>query len=176
MERNTVLLVNEHDEELMEMDKLDAHRQGLLHRAFSIFIFNNRGQLLLQQRAPHKYHGGSLWTNTCCSHPQLGECVVDSARQRLEFEMGLSADLEQIYFFIYHSPVENGLVEHELDHVLVGFSDISPQPNPDEVNDFKWMDPDEIEIWMLNRPQDFTVWFKEAFPVLMKTLSVKLLQ
>lgn len=176
MERNTVLLVNEHDEELMEMDKLDAHRQGLLHRAFSIFIFNNSGQLLLQQRAPHKYHGGSLWTNTCCSHPQLGECVVDSARQRLEFEMGLSADLEQIYSFIYHSPVENGLVEHELDHVLVGFSDICPQPNPDEVNDFKWMDPGEIEIWMLHRPQDFTVWFKEAFPVLMKTLSVKLLQ
>lgn len=174
MERNTVLLVNERDEELIEMDKLDAHRQGLLHRAFSIFVFNSMGQLLLQQRAPHKYHGGSLWTNTCCSHPQLGERVVDSALERLAFEMGFSTELEQIYSFIYHSPVENGLVEHELDHVLVGFSDTIPRPNPDEVNDFKWMDTDEIEIWMQSRPQDFTVWFKEAFPVLMKTLAKEL--
>src|SRR5690606_10801431 len=144
MERNKVILVDVDDNAIGEMEKLLAHQQGELHRAFSVFIFNAKGELLLQQRAKHKYHGGGLWTNTCCSHPQWGEDVDSSALERLNYEMGLKSNLELVYSFIYYTTVENNLTEHELDHVFVGYSDQNPLPNDDEVQDYKWMNPTEI--------------------------------
>lgn len=167
MERNKVVLVDREDNAIGEMEKLLAHQQGELHRAFSVFIFNAKGELLLQQRAKHKYHGGGLWTNTCCSHPQWGEDVGSSAVERLNYEMGLESDLELVYSFIYHTPVENNLTEHELDYVFIGYSDQNPLPNDDEVQDYKWMNPTEILSDINKHPSHYTVWFKRAFPELL---------
>jgi len=122
MERNNVVLVDENDNAIGEMEKLTAHKQGQLHRAFSVFIFNDKGELLLQQRASHKYHGAGLWTNTCCSHPQSGEDVGSSAQERLNYEMGLKCDLKFVDSFIYNEQVENNLIEHELNYVFIGYS------------------------------------------------------
>ena len=117
MDRNKVVLVDEQDHALGEMDKMEAHEKGMLHRAFSIFIFNSERQMLIHQRAQHKYHGGGLWTNACCSHPQWGEEIKASASQRLAYEMGLKCDIDHLFSFMYHTPVENNLIEHEYDHV-----------------------------------------------------------
>lgn len=170
MERNNVVLVDENDNAIAEMEKLVAHEQGWLHRAFSVFIFNGKGELLLQQRARHKYHGASLWTNTCCSHPQWGEDVALSAEERLNYEMGLKCDLKLIYSFIYNEQVENNLTEHELDYVFVGYSDQSPVLNRDEAQDYKWMNADEIILDIKNNPSHYTVWFKQAFPELLSKI------
>ncbi len=167
MERNKVILVDKNDNPLGEMEKLDAHIQGKLHRAFSVFIFNDKGELLLQQRASHKYHGGGLWTNTCCSHPQPEDKdTKSSAVQRLHDEMGLLCDLEWIYSFIYNEAVENNLIEHELDHVFIGYINATPTINTDEVQDFKWMGITEILSDIKDNPTHYTVWFKQAFPEL----------
>lgn len=171
MERNNVVLVDENDHAIAEMEKLVAHEQGCLHRAFSVFVFNNKGELLLQQRASHKYHGAGLWTNTCCSHPQWGETVVLSAQERLNYEMGLKCDLILVYSFIYNERVENNLTEHELDYVFVGYSDQNPVLNKDEVQDYKWMDSDEILSDIKNNPSHYTVWFKQAFPELLSKIN-----
>lgn len=171
MERNKVVLVDENDNAVAEMEKLAAHEQGYLHRAFSVFIFNDQGELLLQQRANHKYHGAGLWTNTCCSHPQLGENVALSAQERLNYEMGIECDLKLVYTFIYNEPVENNLIEHELDYVFVGYSDQSPALNIDEVQDYKWMNEEQILSDIRNNPSLYTVWFKRAFQELLTKIN-----
>lgn len=164
MERNNVVLVDEQDRELGVMDKMEAHQQGILHRAFSVFIFNSTGQLLIHQRANHKYHGGGLWTNACCSHPQWGDDLVESAQQRLQFEMGLTCALKKVFSFVYHTPVENNLIEHEYDHVFVGFTEVEPVPNPDEVQAYQWIDRADLMQQIADQPEKFTYWFRMALP------------
>lgn len=171
MERNNVVLVDENDNAIAEMEKLVAHEQGCLHRAFSVFVFNGKGELLLQQRANHKYHGAGLWTNTCCSHPQWGETVVLSAEERLNYEMGMQCDLKLVYSFIYNERVENNLTEHELDYIFVGYSDQNPVLNRDEVQDYKWINADKIISDIKNNPSRYTVWFKQAFPELLSKIN-----
>lgn len=164
MERNKVILVDENDSVLGEMDKIEAHKQGHLHRAFSVFIFNNKGELLLQQRAEQKYHGAGLWTNTCCSHPQPGEDVLTSAEERLNHEMGLQSTLKFSHAFVYKSEVENNLIEHEYDHVFTGYIAGEPNINKDEVQDYNWMSLSEILEDIKNSPEIYTSWFKIALP------------
>ena len=171
MERNNVVLVDEKDNALAVMEKLAAHEQGQLHRAFSVFIFNDKGELLLQQRADHKYHGGGLWTNTCCSHPQWEEDVSSAAVERLYYEMGMKSQLKLIYSFIYKERVENNLIEHELDYVFVGYANEKPVINPDEVKAYKWARPDQILAAIKAQPMEYTVWFRQAFPELMKKIN-----
>lgn len=164
MERNKVVLVDELDHALGEMDKMEAHINGSLHRAFSVFLFNSKGQMLIHQRALQKYHGGGLWTNACCSHPQWDEDIQKSAEQRLQFEMGIKCQLKKVFSFVYHTKVENDLIEHEYDHVLVGYSDAKPILNTDEVRDYKWMDSLELLRKIVEQPDIFTYWFRMALP------------
>ncbi|MGI6516759.1 MAG: isopentenyl-diphosphate Delta-isomerase [Fermentimonas caenicola] len=171
MERNKVVLVDIKDNTIGEMEKLLAHQRGELHRAFSVFIFNDKGELLLQQRAVNKYHGDGLWTNTCCSHPQLGEDVTASAMERLYDEMGIQCHLKPVYSFIYNEPVENNLIEHELDYVFVGRTNQHPVLNKDEVKDYKWMPTDEILSDIDQNPSHYTVWFKRIFPELLSRIN-----
>ncbi len=159
-----VVLVNSIDEAIGVMDKMKAHELGLLHRAFSIFVFNSRGELLLHQRAAHKYHSGGLWTNTCCSHPLPDEDVLLAANRRLHEEMGLKCDLKKLFSFIYRADVGNGLIEHELDHVFFGETKNQPSPNPEEVSDFRWMDISELNEQLESSPEDYTVWFRMVWP------------
>jgi isopentenyl-diphosphate delta-isomerase len=159
-----VVLVNEQDEPLGTMEKMEAHRKGLLHRAFSVFIFNNKGEMLLQQRARNKYHSGGLWTNACCSHPAPGEEVGKAAARRLKEEMGFSVSLEKIFDFTYRSEMENGLTEHEFDHVFAGFYDGPITPDKDEVQDYCYKSMDAIRQHLQSHPQQFTAWFHIAFP------------
>ncbi|MBE8721138.1 isopentenyl-diphosphate Delta-isomerase [Sphingobacterium pedocola] len=162
MERNSVVLVDREDAALGEMDKMEAHRLGVLHRAFSIFIFNGNGDMLIHQRAKGKYHGAGLWTNACCSHPQWDEDIAESAKERLVFEMGLSCSLEKAFSFIYNIPVENNLIEHEYDHVFYGYTDVQPDPNPAEIQNYRWISLGQLEQEVDAQPQDFTYWFKMA--------------
>ena len=157
-----VILVDEGDRETGSMEKMAAHRKGLLHRAFSVFIFNSRGQMLLQQRALHKYHSAGLFTNTCCSHPRPGEETAAAASRRLKEEMGLDAKLEHKGHFIYRTEFQNGLTEHELDHVFTGLSDEQPVINPDEVASYRWMDLPEIKKEISQEPEKYTSWFRIA--------------
>jgi isopentenyl-diphosphate delta-isomerase len=170
MERNKVVLVDEKDQVLGEMDKMEAHEKGILHRAFSIFIFNSKGQMLIHQRANEKYHGGGLWTNACCSHPQWDEDIKESAEQRLQFEMGLQCDLKKVFAFVYHTPVENDLIEHEYDHVLVGYTNQQPIPNPIEVQAYRWIDKLELLQKIKYQPDDFTYWFRMALPQIIRQI------
>lgn len=155
-----VQLVDEQDHELGIMEKLAAHEQAKLHRALSVFVFNTNGDMLLQQRAAGKYHSADLWTNTCCTHPMPNEPVLDAAHRRLQEEMGMDCVLEHQFNFLYQADMGNGLVEHEYDHIFFGASDQLPQPNPDEVQAFKYMSFDEIKAKMLEHPEQFTAWFK----------------
>ncbi len=157
-----VILVDKYDHALGEMEKMEAHEKGILHRAFSIFIFNAKGELLLQQRAKKKYHGGGLWTNSCCSHPQWNEDIKESAVRRLQFEMGLLCELQHAFSFIYHTPVENGLIEHEYDHVYIGYSNENPIVNVEEVENFKWISMTQLKKDMNAFPEQFTFWFKQC--------------
>lgn len=157
-----VILVDEKDNELGSMEKLEAHKKGLLHRAFSIFIFNDDGELLLQQRALTKYHSAGLWTNTCCSHPKPGEDLLSAANRRLIEEMGFSTSLSIKTSFIYKVEFENNLFEHEFDYILIGNYNKQPQVNKSEVKNYKWLKLDEIKILIKNKPYDFTSWFKIA--------------
>lgn len=157
-----VILVDEQDLEVGEMEKLEAHEKGVLHRAFSVFIFNEKGQMLLQQRAFHKYHSGGLWTNACCSHPAPGESVEVAAVRRLQFEMGMQAsDLHIADKFLYRAEFENGLTEHELDYVLIGMAETDPVINPDEVHAFAWHSMAELTQDVENNPEKYTYWFRE---------------
>lgn len=158
-----VILVDEQDNELGLMEKIEAHEKGVLHRAFSVFILNSKNQLLLQQRALHKYHSGGLWTNTCCSHPRQGESNVEAAHRRLQEEMGMVAPLEKLLHFVYRAEFDNGMIEHELDHVFVGKSEENPKINPEEVEAYKWIDLDELKEDIENTPEIYTEWFKIIF-------------
>lgn len=162
MAQEEVILVNGQDEQTGVMEKLEAHRRALLHRAFSVFIFNDKGQMLLQQRALNKYHSPGLWTNACCSHPRPGEDTLAAAHRRLREEMGLDAELNSLGSFIYRAEFGNGLTEHEFDHVFSGKTERQPVINPDEVNDYSWQDTDQIKARMASHPEEFTVWFRIA--------------
>lgn len=158
-----VILVNSNDEEIGSMEKLEAHQKGILHRAFSVFIFNNKHELLLQKRALDKYHSGGLWTNTCCSHPSPGEGVLAAAKRRLIEEMGIRTPLEIISSFIYKTEFENGLIEHEFDHMLVGRYNDEVEVNPMEVMDYKWINITNLNEEVSKHPDEFTVWFLKIY-------------
>jgi len=158
-----VVLVDELDNELGVMEKILAHQKALLHRAFSIFIFNERGQLLLQQRALSKYHSPGLWTNTCCSHPRPNESTYDAANRRLAEEMGFECELSYQFNFIYKAELDQGLTEHEFDHVFFGMYNGEVKPNPDEVLSFKFVDVQDVLSDMDINPNLYTVWFKIIF-------------
>jgi isopentenyl-diphosphate Delta-isomerase len=168
MDVQQVILVTEKDEAVGTMEKMEAHRRGLLHRAFSVFIFDTEGKMLLQQRAQEKYHGAGLWTNACCSHPFPGEPVEIAAARRLGEELGFSTPLQKIFSFVYHAPVENGLIEHEYDHVFSGRYEGLVHPNPAEVSTFGFKSMDDIKDWITREPAAFTSWFKIAFPEIQK--------
>ena len=163
MAQEKVILVNEKDEPIGLMEKIEAHEKALLHRAFSVFVFNNRNELMIQQRAHSKYHSPGLWTNTCCSHQREGESNVEAGKRRLHEEMGFSTDLKDTISFIYKAPFDNGLTEHEFDHILVGNFEGEPNLNPDEVAEWKWMSLDAIEADMKENPTIYTEWFKIIF-------------
>lgn len=163
MKEENVILVNESDEPIGVMPKMEAHQKAVLHRAFSVFIFNSEGKLMLQQRALHKYHSPGLWTNTCCSHQRLGESNLEAGNRRLFEEMGMEVDLEELFSFIYKAPFDNGLTEHELDHVMIGYSEQSPVINKEEVEDWKWMGMDDIKTDISTQPEAYTAWFKIIF-------------
>ena len=158
-----VILVDENDNQIGVMPKMEAHEKAVLHRAFSVFIFNNKGELMLQQRAAHKYHSPLLWTNTCCSHQRNGESNLEAGKRRLQEEMGFTADLKEIFSFIYKAPFDNGLTEHELDHVMVGYYEDAPNINKEEVDDYKWMLLDDVKSDMAKNPSEYTEWFKIIF-------------
>ncbi len=159
-----VVLVNEKDEVIGTMEKMEAHRTGVLHRAFSVFLFNAKGEMLLQQRAPEKYHSGGLWTNACCSHPFPEENPVDAGKRRLQDELGFSTEIQPAFQFVYKAYFENGLTEYEYDHVLIGEYNGEIHPNPLEVSDIKYLSLQEIESELLTRPKEYTAWFHLAFP------------
>jgi isopentenyl-diphosphate delta-isomerase len=161
-----VILVNEKDEMTGTMEKMEAHQKAMLHRAFSVFIFNSKGEMLLQQRASAKYHSPDLWSNACCSHPMPGEKTIDAAHRRLREELGFDTLLEHSFSFIYQTPFDNGLTEHEFDHVFVGNFDGIIKPDADEVKDFCYMGMDAIRNSMEVHPHKFTTWFRIAFPKL----------
>lgn len=155
-----VVLVDKHDQPMGTMEKMEAHRRGILHRAFSVLLFNSRGDLLLQKRAQTKYHSGGLWTNTCCSHPLPGEDVAAAARRKLVQEMGIVAQPRVAFSFIYQASFDNGLHEHELDHVLIDVFDGEPRLNPEEAEDWKWMSVDHLVKDIDCTPHHYTAWFK----------------
>ena len=163
MDEEEVILVNKKDIQLGLMPKMEAHRKGVLHRAFSVFIFKSSRELLIQKRSSQKYHSPGLWTNTCCSHQRDGESTIDAANRRLNEEMGLNADLKEIFSFIYKANLKNGLIEHEFDHVLVGYTDLSPIINIKEVEDWKWIDLSILEHDIDKNPNIYTEWFKIIF-------------
>lgn len=161
-----VILVNEQDEQTGTIEKMEAHRKALLHRAFSVFIFNEKGEMLLQQRALGKYHSPGLWTNACCSHPRPGELVEEAAGRRLKEEMGIDVKIEKIFDFIYKTEFDNGLTEFEFDHVYTGTYSGNLQPDKQEVKDYCFRSVADIEEDLKNRPEKYTSWFKIALPLL----------
>jgi len=160
MIKDFVVLVNENDEKIGLMPKMEAHEKGLLHRAFSVFIFNRNKELMLQKRSLKKYHSPGLWTNTCCSHQRDGESNINAGMRRLKEEMGFSSELREINSFIYKVKFDNGLIEHELDYILVGEYENDVEPNSQEVDDWKWIDLDEINDNIKTNPEEYTEWFK----------------
>ncbi len=158
-----VILVDTNDEPLGLMNKMAAHEQALLHRAFSVFVLNDKNEVMLQQRASHKYHSPLLWTNTCCSHQRAGESNIKAGKRRLEEEMGFSTELKELFHFIYKAPFDNGLTEHELDHVMIGYYNQEPNINKEEVESWKWMKIEDIKNDMQVHPEIYTVWFKIIF-------------
>ncbi|MBN1337705.1 MAG: isopentenyl-diphosphate Delta-isomerase [Bacteroidales bacterium] len=158
-----VILVDRQDQPVGIMEKMEAHKRAELHRAFSVFVVNSKGELMLQRRAMTKYHSPGLWTNTCCSHPRQGESVEDAAHRRLEEEMGFDCSLAKVFDFIYKADVGQGLYEHEFDHVLTGIYDDEPLINTHEVMEWKWMGINELKEDIQKYPGHYTVWFRIAF-------------
>ncbi|TYB70475.1 isopentenyl-diphosphate Delta-isomerase [Bizionia gelidisalsuginis] len=158
-----VILVNEKDEQIGLMPKMEAHEKALLHRAFSVFVFNDKNELMIQQRALSKYHTPGLWTNTCCSHQREGESNLEAGKRRLQEEMGFVTELEERTSFIYKAPFENGLTEHEYDHIMIGRFNGEPLINPEEVEAYKWMLLEDVKMDMKNNPEVYTAWFKIIF-------------
>ena len=163
MTEEHVILVNENDEQIGTMPKLEAHEKAVLHRAFSVFIFNDNHELMLQQRAKHKYHSPLLWTNTCCSHQRVGESNLEAGKRRLMEEMGFNTELKETISFIYKAPFDNGLTEHELDHIMIGQFNGMPHINRDEVEAWKWMSLEAIKVDIELQPEQYTAWFKIIF-------------
>ncbi|TBN03567.1 isopentenyl-diphosphate Delta-isomerase [Hyunsoonleella flava] len=172
MKEEKVILVNEQDEQIGLMPKMEAHEKALLHRAFSVFIFNRNNELMLQQRALDKYHSPGLWTNTCCSHQRDGESNIEAGKRRLQEEMGFVVDLKESISFIYKAPFDNGLTEHEYDHVLLGNYDGTPEINPEEVADWKWMPLEEVKVDISLHPERYTAWFKVIFDKFYQHINV----
>lgn len=172
MMEEKVILVNEKDEKIGLMPKQEAHEKGLLHRAFSVFIFNDKNELMLQQRALHKYHTPGLWANSCCSHQRDGESNLEAGKRRLQEEMGFVAELEERTSFIYKAEFDNGLTEHEFDHILVGEFDGVPNINPEEVASWKWMSLDDVKNDISSNPEIYTPWFKIIFEKFYKHILV----
>ena len=163
MVEEKVILVNEQDEPIGLMNKMEAHEKAVLHRAFSVFVLNEKNEVMLQQRAHHKYHSPLLWTNTCCSHQRANETNIEAGKRRLFEEMGFQTELKELFHFIYKAPFDNGLTEHELDHVMIGYYNEAPIINPDEVESWKWMPIEAIKEDMIENPDTYTVWFKIIF-------------
>ena len=169
--KDLLILVDEEDNEIGLMEKLSVHQSGALHRAFSVFIFNSKGELLLQQRADDKYHSAGLWTNTCCSHPVNGEEIKSTIKKRLKEEMGIECETAFQFRFIYKSEVGNGLTEHELDHVYFGKSDELPVPNILEAKDWKYISLDDLQKAIQQNPKDYTIWLKICLPEVIKKVK-----
>ena len=163
MKEEQVILVNEKDEPIGLMNKMEAHEKAVLHRAFSVFVLNDKNEVMLQQRAHHKYHSPLLWTNTCCSHQRDGETNIQAGKRRLFEEMGFEVALKELFHFIYKAPFDNGLTEHELDHVMIGYYNEKPIINVEEVESWKWMKIEAIKEDMIQNPALYTVWFKIIF-------------
>ena len=163
MKEENVILVTTNDEQIGLMPKMEAHEKAVLHRAFSVFVLNEKNEIMLQQRASHKYHSPLLWTNTCCSHQRDGETNLQAGNRRLQEEMGFETELKQLFHFIYKAPFDNGLTEHELDHVMIGYYNGEPKINPEEVENWKWMGIEEVQKDMQSHPEVYTVWFKIIF-------------
>lgn len=157
-----VVLVDSRDNERGTMGKLEAHEKGELHRAISVFVFNDQGEFLLQRRAGSKYHSAGLWSNTCCSHPRPGERPHQAALRRLEEEMGIRCDLRFAFAFLYRAEFDSGLTEHELDHVFVGEFSGEPEPDPLEVAEWRWIAPDDLAAELASSPDRFSAWFPIA--------------
>lgn len=159
MKEEQVILVNEKNEKIGLMPKMEAHEKAVLHRAFSVFIFNDKNELMLQQRAFDKYHSPGLWTNTCCSHQRDGESNIEAGKRRLREEMGFVTELKETTSFIYKAPFDNGLTEHEFDHILIGHYNDNPSINPDEVAGWKWMNLEAVKKDIEEHPEIYTAWF-----------------
>ncbi|MDH7913127.1 isopentenyl-diphosphate Delta-isomerase [Winogradskyella sp. SYSU M77433] len=172
MTEEQVILVDENDNPIGLMPKMEAHEKALLHRAFSVFVFNDNNELMIQQRAMHKYHSPGLWTNTCCSHQREGESNIEAGMRRLQEEMGFVTDLEETTSFIYKAPFDNGLTEHEYDHILIGYFNDKPNINEDEVAAWKWMSLDDVKEDIKNQPELYTAWFKIIFEKFYEFINV----
>ena len=168
-----VILVDENDNQIGLMPKMEAHEKALLHRAFSVFVFNDNNELMLQQRALHKYHSPGLWTNTCCSHQRDGETNLKAGKRRLQEEMGFVTELEETTSFIYKAPFDNGLTEHEYDHIMIGYYNDEPNINEDEVADWKWMNLEDVKVDIALHPEKYTAWFKIIFDKFYEFINVK---
>jgi isopentenyl-diphosphate delta-isomerase len=166
-----LILVNEQDEAIGVAEKMEAHQKGLFHRAFSVFIFNAKGEMLLQQRAIKKYHSGGLWTNACCSHPYVNQQIQEAAEKRLQEEMGFTTSLQKAFTFTYKASFENGLTEHEYDHVFIGKYSGTILPSAEEVEDYCYKTINEIEEEIITFPTKYTEWFKIAFPLVKSYLQ-----
>lgn len=164
MTEERVILVDELDNEIGTMEKLEAHRKGVLHRAFSICLFNEKGEMMIQKRSALKYHSPGLWTNACCSHPRYGEDLIDAANRRLAEEMGIQCKLEKAFSFLYKTRLDKGMIEHELDHVLIGKFNKQANINTEEVEDWKYLKPEDILKEMKAYPDQWTEWFKIIMP------------
>ena len=172
MTQERVILVDEKDNVIGSCEKLEAHKRGLLHRAFSVILINHNGEILLQKRASSKYHDGGLWSNTCCSHPRLNEETEDAALRRLEEEMGINCSIQYGFNLLYQADMGNGLIEHEFDHVYTGFFDQAPNPNPSEVEDWKFASVKEVMNEMILSPEKFTPWFRIILPKFAETFTL----
>ena len=172
MTEEQVILVDENDNQIGLMPKMEAHEKAVLHRAFSVFVFNDKNELMLQQRAMHKYHSPGLWTNTCCSHQRNGETNLEAGKRRLQEEMGFVTDLKESTSFIYKASFDNGLTEHEYDHVMIGEYNNVPKINKDEVADWKWMSLEEVKVDMALHPKLYTAWFKIIFEKFYEFINV----
>ena len=170
--KEMVILVDKDDNEIGLEEKIKAHKQGKLHRAFSVFIFNSKAEMMLQQRDDKKYHSGGLWTNACCSHPRAGEDVEQAAHRRLKEEMGFDCDINKAFDFIYKAELDHELIEHELDHVFIGNYNGEVTLNPDEAKDCKWISVEDLKIDVQKNPAMYTEWFKIAFNEVLKSYLV----
>ena len=171
MNGDEVILVNELDEEIGFMDKMEAHKKGLLHRAISVFIFNSKNEWLLQQRAEHKYHSGLLWSNASCTHPMKGEEEITAANRRLEEEMGMKASLEKLFNFQYKAYLDNDLIENELDHIFVGYTNQKPIINEEEVCNYRYISTEDLIQEIKTNPENFSEWFKLLFERIHKEIK-----